>query len=99
MVLKSLSGNCTDRGDIRQCQTMDVKLQSYFDSLVRTIPEKGIKFSFARDLQDPLGYLRWENFMTVIRQAIASRQTIGYDPNNHFRASRKWSGWQCSTKH
>jgi DNA-damage-inducible protein D len=65
------------------------KLQSHFDALVQKIPEEEIEFWFARDLQEPLGYLRWENFMTAIQRAIASCETTGYDPNDHFRGVTK----------
>ena len=33
------------------------------DGFVQTTPEEGIEFWFARDLQEPLGYARWENFL------------------------------------
>lgn len=64
-------------------------LQSRFDALAQTVPGEEIEFWFARDLQEPLGYLRWENFMTAITRAIASCQTTGYDPNDHFRGVTK----------
>ena len=41
-------------------------MKSTFDDLVQTVPDEGIEFWFARDLQEPLGYVRWENFMTAI---------------------------------
>ena len=65
------------------------KLQNQFDSLVQKAPEEGIEFWFARDLQEPLGYLRWENFLTAINRAIESCKTTGYDANNHFRGVTK----------
>jgi DNA-damage-inducible protein D len=65
------------------------KLQSHFDALAQNIPGEEIEFWFARDLQEPLGYLRWENFMTAIQRAIESCQTTGYDPNDHFRGVTK----------
>lgn len=61
------------------------KLQNQFDALVQTVPDQDIEFWFARDLQEPLGYARWENFITVIKRAIISCETTGYDPSNHFR--------------
>jgi len=60
------------------------KMQSRFDALSQTIPEEGVEFWFARDLMEPLGYVRWENFQTVISRAISSCETTGNDPNNHF---------------
>jgi DNA-damage-inducible protein D len=65
------------------------KLQSRFDALMQSIPGEEIEFWFARDLQEPLGYLRWENFMTALQRAIESCQTTGYDPNDHFRGVTK----------
>lgn len=61
------------------------KLQSHFDILAQITPEENIEFWFARDLQEPLGYQRWENFIATIKRAIESCQTTGYDPNDHFR--------------
>lgn len=65
------------------------KLKSHFDVLAQSVPGEEIEFWFARDLQEPLGYLRWENFMTAIQRAIESCQTTGYDPNDHFRGVTK----------
>jgi DNA-damage-inducible protein D len=65
------------------------KLQSHFDSLAQSIPEERIEFWFARDLQEPLGYAKWENFLTTIMRAIESCKTTGCDPNDHFRSVRK----------
>ena len=65
------------------------KLQSRFDALAQSVPGAEIEFWFARDLQEPLGYLRWENFMTAIQRAIASCQTTGYEPSDHFRGVTK----------
>ena len=65
------------------------KLQSRFDALAQNIPGEEIEFWFARDLQEPLGYLRWENFLIAIERAIASCKTTGYEPNDHFRGVTK----------
>lgn len=65
------------------------KLQSHFDSLAQITPEEGVEFWFARDLQEPLGYAKWENFLTTIMRAIESCKTTGCDPNDHFRGVRK----------
>ena len=65
------------------------KLQGHFDSLAQITPEEGIEFWFARDLQEPLGYARWENFLTTIMRAVESCKTMGCDPNDHFRGVRK----------
>lgn len=65
------------------------KLQNQFDSLSRTIPEEGIEFWFARDLMEPLGYARWENFTTAIKRAVESCETTGYKVVDHFRGVTK----------
>ena len=65
------------------------KLQSRFDALSKTIPGEGIEFWFARDLMEPLGYARWENFLTAIKRAIESCETTGYEANDHFRGVTK----------
>ena len=66
-----------------------IKLQNQFDDLSRQMPETDMEFWFARDLQEPLGYARWENFLTAIRRAIESCKTTGYEPDDHFRGVTK----------
>lgn len=67
-----------------------IQMQSQFDALARSHPEAtNVEFWFARDLQQPLGYARWENFLTAIQRAIESCQTTGYDPGHHFRGVTK----------
>lgn len=65
------------------------KMQSRFDALAQHVPDQEIEFWFARDLQEPLGYARWENFLTAINRAIDSCTSTGYDPNHHFRGVTK----------
>ena|SRR3990167_4909306 len=65
------------------------KLQSHCDSLAQITPEEGIEFWFARDLQEPLGYAKWENFLTTIMRAVESCKTTGCDSNDHFLGVRK----------
>ncbi len=66
------------------------RMQSQFDGLAQTHPEEiGLEFWFARDLQEPLGYARWENFLTAIRRAIESCKTTGYEAEHHFRGVTK----------
>jgi DNA-damage-inducible protein D len=65
-------------------------MQSDFDSLAQTLPDDGsIEFWFARDLQNPLGYARWENFMTAIQRDIEFCETTGYKSEHHFRGVTK----------
>lgn len=65
------------------------QLTAKFNELSQTLPEEGIEFWFARDLMEPLGYARWENFTTAIQRAIESCKTTGYDESDHFRAITK----------
>ncbi|HBQ89690.1 MAG TPA: DNA damage-inducible protein D [Alcaligenes faecalis] len=61
-------------------QSQDIKqLASQLDDLSHTIPEEGVEFWFARDLMEPLGYVRWENFKTAIDRAVESCKTTGYE--------------------
>lgn len=67
-----------------------IKMQSQFDQLVQLHPEEsGLEFWFARDLQEPLGYARWENFLTAIQRTIESCKSTGYETGHHFRGVTK----------
>lgn len=65
------------------------RMQNQLDSVVQVLPDEEVEFWFARDLQEPLGYARWENFMTAVRRAIESCETMGYSPDDHFRGVTK----------
>jgi len=64
-------------------------LKNQFDALSQRTPDEDIEFWFARDLMEPLGYARWENFQTAINRAIESCQTTGYSAADHFRGVTK----------
>ena len=64
-------------------------MKNRFDALSQRIPDENVEFWFARDLMEPLGYARWENFQTAIKRAIESCIATGYDVNNHFRSVTK----------
>jgi DNA-damage-inducible protein D len=64
-------------------------LKQRFDDLSQTVPDDGVEFWFARDLMEPLGYARWENFQTAIQRAIESCETTGYLAEDHFRGVTK----------
>ena len=67
-----------------------IQMQGQFDKLAQTHPDEStVEFWFARDLQEPLGYARWENFQTAIQRPIESCKTTGYDPEHHFRGVTK----------
>lgn len=64
-------------------------LRNQFDALEQKLERENVEFWFARDLMEPLGYLRWENFESVIDRAIASCQATGYAVDDHFRGVTK----------
>ena len=64
-------------------------MQHQFDALIRRIPDGDVEFWFARDLMEPFGYARWENFQTAIKRAIESCETTGYKVDDHFRGVTK----------
>jgi len=65
-------------------------MQRQFDALARKEPGADeVEFWFARVLQEPLGYARWENFITAIQRAIESCKTTGFVPDHHFRGFTK----------
>lgn len=71
-------------------QSKEIQLmKDRFDVLSQIVPEEGVEFWFARDLMEPLGYARWENFQTVIKRAVESCETTGYASEDHFVAPRK----------
>jgi DNA-damage-inducible protein D len=71
-------------------QDFIIRMQGQFDQLAQTHPEEpGLEFWFARHLQEPLGYARWENFLTAIQRAIESCKTTGYEAEHHFRGVTK----------
>lgn len=64
-------------------------MKGRFDALSQRTPEENVEFWFARDLMEPLGYARWENFQTAVRRAIESCETTGYPVGDHFRGVTK----------
>lgn len=69
--------------------TLVPQLTARFDELSQRLPDEGIEFWFARDLMEPLGYARWENFTTAIHRAIESCKSTGYIEADHFRGVTK----------
>lgn len=64
-------------------------MKNNFDALSQRTPDEDIEFWFARDIMEPLGYARWENFQTAINRAIDSCKTTGYAADDHFRGVTK----------
>jgi len=65
-------------------QEIIVRLHSQFEEIAKTWPETSTDFWLARDLQEVLGYARWENFRKVIDKAISSCTNAGYEHRDHF---------------
>ena len=70
-------------------KTKLIELKEKFDSIVNTEDKENIEFWYARDLQQQLGYKRWENFIEVIKKAILSCESSGIVIENHFREITK----------
>ena len=75
---------------------MDIqKIQQYkssFDSIAQEIKDDGgdsIEVWYARELQQVLGYARWENFAVAIGRAMESCKTLGINVDDHFREVTK----------
>ena len=66
-----------------------VRLYSNFEEILQKETETGAEFWFARDLQELLGYSKWDNFIKVIDKAKTSCKTSGYEPRDHFLDVRK----------
>jgi len=58
-------------------------LTKNFESYVNRT-ENGIEFWFARDLQDLLGYTKWDNFIKVISKAKTACEVAGGNISDHF---------------
>lgn len=67
------------------------RMQHHLDTMAQGIPGENIEFWYARDLQEPLGYARWENFLTAIRRAMEACESTGYSVDDHFRGVTKMS--------
>lgn len=71
---------------------MDKQLQALqlnLEAAAQRADAEGIEFWFARDLQAPLGYARWENFQTAIQRAMESCEASGHGVSDHFRGVTK----------
>lgn len=65
--------------------------KSVFDSIVRHIDdgENSVEVWFARELQNVLGYAKWENFAVAINRAMESCNVQNVNVYDHFRELRK----------
>ena len=72
-----------------------LQYKSSFDSIVKEVKDddgNSIEVWYARELQEVLGYARWENFVGAIGRAIESCKTLGINVDDHFREVTKMVG-------
>ena len=71
------------------------KIQQYksaFDLIEKIIKDdegNSIEVWYARELQQVLGYARWENFVVAVGRAMESCKTLGINVDDHFREVTK----------
>lgn len=67
--------------------------KNLFDGIQRYINSEDrkdqIEVWFARELQELLGYVRWENFIIAIGRAVDSCKSLGINVDDHFREVTK----------
>ena len=75
---------------------MDIqKIQQYktaFDLIAKSVKDdddNDIEVWYARELQEVLGYARWENFIGAVGRAIESCKTLEINVDDHFREVTK----------
>ena len=75
---------------------MDIqKIQQYklaFDLIAKEVKDEDnntIEVWYARELQQVLGYARWENFAVAMGRAMESCKTLGISIDDHFREVTK----------
>lgn len=66
-----------------------ISYKSSFDAIVHHINSddnsEQVEVWFARELQNVLGYARWENFIVAVQRAVDSCNTQKINVNDHFR--------------
>lgn len=60
------------------------RLHSNFEKIVQIEDETKMEFWLARDIQELLGYAKWDNFIKVIGKAKVSCDIAGYKVSDHF---------------
>ena len=69
--------------------------KSAFDLIAKAVKDddgNNIEVWYARELQEVLGYARWENFVTAVGRAIESCKTLGINVDDHFLEVTKMVG-------
>lgn len=64
-----------------------VRLHKSFEDAAHQ--QDGVEFWYARELQELLGYSKWENFEQVIGKAKTACRNSGYEEKDHFPDVRK----------
>lgn len=64
------------------------KLKLTFDDIIQTM-DNGVEYWLARDLQNVLGYTKWDKFKNVIEKAKTSCVNSGNSIDDHFLQSGK----------
>ena len=70
--------------DSRDIEKWRVKLDSY------ARVEDGVEYWLARDLMEPMGYTRWENFAEVVKRAKISCESNKPQLIPIFVTPREW---------
>lgn len=70
--------------DSRDIEKWRVKLDSY------ARVEDGVEYWLARDLMEPMGYTRWENFAEVVRGQKSRAKQTKLQLIPIFVTPRKW---------
>lgn len=65
------------------------RLRNKFDLIINIEQSENIEFWYARDLQEILGYDKWQNFIEVIRRAMESCKNVGVETEDHFASISK----------
>ena len=70
-----------------------IQYKGAFDAIATYIEsdngKEQVEVWFARDLQNVLGYARWENFLTAINRAVESCKSQNINVDDHFREVTK----------
>ncbi|KAA6348807.1 hypothetical protein EZS27_003785 [termite gut metagenome] len=79
-----------------------IQYKSTFDEIVHFINSENdseqVEVWFARELQNILGYARWENFMVAIQRAVDSCKAQSIHVDDHFREVTKMVGLGSGAK-
>jgi DNA-damage-inducible protein D len=70
-----------------------IQYQLTFDKIAHFInsddSSEQVEVWFARELQDLLGYARWENFLVAVQRAVDSCKSQNVNVDDHFREVTK----------